>query len=204
MCIRDRFHTVRVFFPEKYDPGDSYICRSRDAIVGAPDGAYAGRQCATCEFAKYPENGGASPCREQKLLLCTLPDGTLFQYLVSGVGVGEFKTQFISTELQKGLRYSQKKWKRPIMAALNLTLSIKEKETPNGMVAVPVFTVNKDEPLVSTGRLNENLAAFKSYKTFEEEAIDSAAHFAGQQQEDVGGGNNEDAEAQNNQNGNLF
>lgn len=205
VCVL-KSQTVRVYFPEKYVAGDTtVICRSRDAVVGAPDGEYAGQECASCEFAKFPEGGGASPCREQKLLLCTLPDGTLFHYLVSGVGVKEFRDQFLSTELQKGLRITQKKYKnkRGVMAALNLSMSIKEKDTPNGPVAVPVFTM-MDPETVSNARLNSNLAAYKSYKTFEEEAIDTAATFASQQQEDTPERSEEDEAVKNSVNNKMF
>jgi hypothetical protein len=177
-----KIQPVRVYFPEKFNKNNTFICRSLDGKVGAPDGKYAGNPCATCEFAKYPEDGGASPCREQMLLLCTLEDGTLFHLLVSGIGVREFKKTFMSVEMTRGLRIVKKKLKANVLGALNLTMGVEMEDTEYGPFPRPAFKVVKEQPMVPKERLRMNLEAFSSYKDFEEEAVASAATFAQHEQ----------------------
>lgn len=179
-----KIQSVRVYFPESFKKSNTFICRSFDNKVGAPDGKYAGTPCATCEFSKFPEDGGSSPCREQVLLLCTLPDGVMFHLLVSGIGVSEFKRGFMSVEMMKGLRIVKRKLKRQILAALNLDMSVEMQDTDFGPFPKPVFRVNKEKPMVSNERLKMNLEAYGSYKEFEDEAVATAATFAQTEQGD--------------------
>ena len=178
-CILN-YQPVRVFFPTKFSKDNTFICRSFDAIEGAEDGKYAGVKCATCEFSKYPEDGGASPCREQILLLCTTNDGVMFHLLVSGIGVREFRKGFMSVEMMPGLRKVKQitKLKHPPICALNLTLSVVTEDTDFGPFPKLIFKVNQEKPVVSANRIKENLGLFASYKTFEREAVASAATFA--------------------------
>lgn len=171
--------TVRVMFPQPYRPNNSFTCRSLDGKTGAADGEYAGRACAECEFSKYPEEGGASPCREQILLLCTLGDNTMFHLLVSGMSVGDYKRSFLSVEMMKYMALVKKAMKgKGILSALNLTLSSREENTDFGMKPVMQIRVNKEQPLNTFARIKANLDAFSSYKEFEQEAIETAATFA--------------------------
>jgi hypothetical protein len=197
LCIL-KPQTVRVYFPQPYKPTNKFICRSLDGSNAAQEEAseYAGRACAGCEFAVYPEGGGSSPCREQVLLLCTLADGTLFHLLVSGIGVGDWKKQFLSVEMMKGLALVKKKLKKGILAALNIKVSIGEKDTDYGKKPVIQFRVDKEQPLVTLDRLKANLDAYSSYKEFEQEAVESAATFAQHEQTEY---KEEEATGQNGQ-----
>lgn len=171
--------TVRVMFPQPYRPTNSYTCRSLDGKVGAPDGEYAGHDCASCEFSKYPEEGGSSPCREQILLLCTLDDNTMFHVLVSGMSVGDYKKSFLSVEMMKYMALVKKAMKgRGVLAALNLIISAREENTDFGMKPVLQIRVDKEQPLNTPARIKANLDAYSSYKEFEQEAIETAATFA--------------------------
>lgn len=194
-----KVQSVRVYFPETFKKSNTFICRSFDNKVGAPDGKYAGTPCATCEFSKFPEGGGSSPCREQVLLLCTLPDGVMFHFLVSGIGVGEFKRTFLSVEMMKGLRIVKRKLKRQILAALNLSMSVEMQETDFGQFPKPVIRVNKENPMVSNERLGLNIESYASYKEFEDEAVASAATFAQTEQ-----GEHEQSEADTGVNAQMF
>lgn len=196
-----KIQSVRVYFPEKFNKKNTFICRSFDNKVGAPDGKYRGQACATCEFSKFPAEGGSSPCREQILLLCTLDDGTLFHLLVSGIGVKEFKSGFMSVEMMKGLRIVKRKLKRQILAALNLNVTVAMEGTEFGEFPKMVFKVDKDSPMVSPARLKSNLEAYGSYKEFEDEAVATAATFAQTEQGDYEGG---DAGAASGPNGDMF
>lgn len=173
-----KIQPVRVYFPQPFKKNNTFICRSFDGKVGAPDGKHPGAACANCEFSKYPEDGGASPCREQMLLLCTVEDGTMFYLLVSGIGVGEFKKSFMSVEMMKGLRAVKKQLKKSVLAALNLTVSVEMQETEFGSFPKPVFRVDREKPLVDMDRLRLNLEAYSGYKEFEDEAVATAATFA--------------------------
>lgn len=175
-----KIQTVRVFFPQPFKPTNTFVCRSLDGKTGAQDGQseYAGHICADCEFSKFPEEGGSSPCREQILLLCTLADGTLFYLLVSGIGVGEFKRTFMSVEMMKGLALVKKAIKRSILAALNINVTVEMQKTDYGPFPKLVFRVDKERPLVGKERLKANLDSYSSYKEFEQEAVQTAATFA--------------------------
>lgn len=177
-----KIQTVRVMFPQPFSPKNTFICRSLDGKYGAEDGKYPGQPCATCEFAQYPEDGGASPCREQLLLLCTLPDKTLFYFLVSGIGVSEFKKTFMSVEMMRGLSLVKKKLKKNVLGALNITMSVQFEDTDYGEFPKPIFRVDKEKPLVNQERLVANLEAYQSYKEFEDEAVATAATFAQDEQ----------------------
>lgn len=172
--------TVRVMFPQPYKPTNTYICRSLDGKKGAEDGKYANTPCANCEFSVYPEDGGASPCREQILLLCTLEDNTLFHLLVSGMSVRDWKKQFLSVEMMKNMALVKKALKgKAVLAALNITVGVGEEKTKDfGMKPVIQFRVDKDQPLNSMARIKANLDAYSSYKEFEQEAVETAATFA--------------------------
>lgn len=189
--------TVRVYFPEKYNPKNTFICRSLDGVKGANDGQskYAGRSCAECEFSKFPDEGGSSKCREQILLLLTLSDGTVFHLLVSGLSVADWKKSFLSVEMMKGLSLVKKKLKKGILAALNVEASVSVTNTDYGEKPVLQFRVNKEKPLHSFDRIKANLEAYSSYKQFDEqEAIASAATFA---QKEQGEYKEEEAEGEN-------
>lgn len=176
-----KFQSVRVYFPKEFDPNNSFICRSFDNIEAAPDGKYAGTKCAACEYSKFPEKG-SSPCREQVLALCTDKDDMMFHMLVSGIGVREFKKGFMSVEMMAGLREVKRKLKRQILGALNLKVSVAMEDTDFGEFPKLVFKVDRDKPLVSPERLKTNLEMYASYKTFEDEAVASAATFAQHEQ----------------------
>lgn len=194
-----KIQPVRVYFPQPYKKNNTFICRSFDSKVGAPDGEYAGHDCASCEFSKYPVDGGSSPCREQQLLLCTLADGTMFYILVSGLSVGEFKRGFMSVEMMKGLRAVKKQLKRSVLAALNITATAEMVNTDNGPFPKLIFRVDKEKPLVSKDRLVANLEAYSGYKEFEEEAVATAATFAQHEQ-----GEHDAAEGSTGQNAEMF
>jgi hypothetical protein len=192
-----KIQPVRVMFPQPFKPKNTFTCRSFDGKTGANEEAskYPGNNCASCEFSKFPEEGGSSPCREQQLLLCTDKEGSMFYLLVSGIGVGEFKRSFLSVEMMKGLRLVKKQLKKSVLAALNLTVSIEFQETDFGPFPKPIFRVDKEQPLVSKDRLIMNLEAYSGYKEFEDEAVATAATFAQAEQgehdaEDTSGPNN--------------
>lgn len=155
---------VRVYFPEKFNANNSYICRSTDGRTGT-DGEYAGRACSECEFAKYPEEGGASPCRDQRLLLCATKD-TVFQLIISGVGMRVFR-EFISQQMMKTLPSVKNLW-----LALNLDLHIKVVETENGKFAAPHFVLNEKSPINDRDTIQEHITLLKSYKEY---AVENAA-----------------------------
>ena len=200
------FQTVRVYFPQPYKAGNTFICRSLDGKKGADEeaSAYSGQPCATCEFSKYPEDGGASPCREQVLLLCTTDEVPMFYLLVSGIGVREFKKSFISVEMLKGLNLSKKalglkKTSSGVLAALNLNVNVEMEDTDNGPFPKMIFRLDRDNPIVGKERFMSNIDSFSSYKTFEKEAVESAATYARTEQSE----NAEEAQAAG-QNGNMF
>lgn len=179
-----KIQSVRVYFPQPFKKNNTYICRSLDGKAGANESQsqYAGRVCETCEFSKFPEDGGSSPCREQILLTCTLADGTLFHFLVAGISVSEFKRSFMSVEMMKGLALVKKKIKRQILGALNINVSVEMQNTDYGPFPKLVFRVDKDQPLVSIGRLSANLESYSSYKEFEQENVATATTFAQSEQ----------------------
>jgi hypothetical protein len=173
-----KWRSVRVMFPEPFKKSNTFICRSLDGKVGAPDGKYAGTPCATCEFAQYPEGGGASACRDQRLLLCTLDDGTLFHMLVSGISVKPFRKSFLSSEVQRGLREVKNKYRAKMMAGVNVTMGVEMETTDNGVFPRLELRVPAGNEVHSPERLKANLEQFSDYKDFEGEAVASAATFA--------------------------
>lgn len=189
-----KIQPVRVYFPENFNPNNSFICRSLDGIVGAPDGKFAGRACDTCEFAKYPEAGGASPCRDQRLLLCTDKDGALFHLQVGGVGVGVWKS-FMSSQVFHLLPKA-----RGILGALRVKIGVKMVNTSYGEFPALDFRIDKKKPYHGNARLIANLNSLKSYKEFEDQHIRTAAdqarvQMAAGELEQEGNGNRENNEA---------
>lgn len=164
-----KIQPVRVYFPTPFNPKSSYICRSLDGKVGAPDGDYAGTACATCEFAQYPEGGGSSPCRDQRLLLCTNQDGSLFHLQIGGVGVGVWKT-FMSAQVFHLLPKV-----RNLLGAINVTLGVKMVDTNYGPFPAIDFRVDPKKPVHTADRLKSNLNSLKSYKEFEEFHVSTSA-----------------------------
>lgn len=181
---------VRVYFPTPFNPNNTYICRSIDGKVGAEDGEYAGRLCASCEFAKYPEAGGASPCRDQRLLLCSREDGSLFHLQISGIGVGVWK-QFMSAQLFHLLPKAKN-----ILGMIKVKMAVKAEETNFGMFAAIDFRVDPKDPFHNPDRIRQNLNSLKSYKEFETDHAKSAANqariqmAAGEAEQDAGNGVN--------------
>jgi hypothetical protein len=144
-------------------------------VKGHTDGKYAGQDCSTCEFSKYPPTGGASPCREQRLLLCTRDDGQVFHMQVGGVGVREWNS-FLSSQMFHLLPKSRiTPSGSPILGRFNLTLGVKQVDTPNGMFPALSFKPNPSDLFVNTERLKANLDILKSYKDLEERYAETAA-----------------------------
>lgn len=160
---------VRVYFPQPFSPKNTFICRSLDGVVGAPDGDFAGQPCATCEFAKYPEDGGSSPCRDQRLLLCAREDGSLFHLQVAGVGMKVWR-KYMSAQVFHMLPKA-----RGIMGALNVTIGVTMIDTDYGPFPALDFKVDSKKPFHEPSRLIESLSALKSYKEFIVEHASSAA-----------------------------
>lgn len=160
---------VRVYFPQPFNPNNSFICRSIDGKVGAPDGEYAGRPCIECEFSKYPEAGGASPCRDQRLLLCTKSDGSLFHLQIGGVGVGVWKT-FMSAQVFHLLPKV-----RNIMGAIRMEMKTKMVDTNYGQFPAIDFTIDTKKPFHTADQIKTNLNSLKAYKEFEEFHVSTAA-----------------------------
>lgn len=160
---------VRVYFPQPFSPKNSFVCRSLDGKVGAPDGEYAGRACNTCEFAQYPEDGGSSPCRDQRLLLCTRADGSLFHLQVAGVGMGVWK-KFMSAQVFHLLPKV-----RQIFGAINVSIGVKMVDTDYGAFPSLDFNTDSANPFHDVDRLKESLVSLKSYKEFAQEHASSAA-----------------------------
>jgi hypothetical protein len=160
---------VRVMFPTPFNPNNGFICRSIDGIVGHTDGEYAGQECATCPMAVYPTGGGASPCRDQRLLLLTNPEGGLFHIQVAGVGIGIWKT-FMSAQLFHLLPKA-----RRILGAFKIKMSVKMVNTNFGPFPALDFSINPKDPFVSPERLRANLTSYKAYKEFEQQYTESAA-----------------------------
>lgn len=164
-----KIQPVRVYFPTPFSPNNSFICRSIDGKVGAEDGKYAGQSCASCEFAKYPEGGGASPCRDQRLLLCSREDGSLFHLQIGGIGVGEWK-QFMSAQLFHLLPKAKN-----ILGMIKVKMGVKAVDTDFGMFAAIDFQVDPKDPFHNVERVKQNLNSLKSYKEFETDHAKSAA-----------------------------
>lgn len=160
---------VRSYFPEKFDPKNSFICRSLDGKVGADDGTYAGRPCAECEFAKYPEGGGASPCRDQRLLVLALEDGSLMHMNVSGIGVKSWK-DFMSAQVFHLLPKVHN-----LLPALKVAIGAKAQDTDFGEFACPTFTIDKKDATHTVEKIKENLNSLKSYNEFKQDHLKSAA-----------------------------
>jgi hypothetical protein len=160
---------VRVYFPQPFNPNNGFICRSLDGKVGAPDGAYPGQACATCEFSQYPEAGGSSPCRDQRLLLCTNADGSLFHLQVGGVGVGVWKT-FMSAQVFHLLPKAKN-----LLGALNISFGVKKMDTNFGPFPAIDFRIDPKKPFHPVSRLKSNLNSLKSYKEFENFHVSTAA-----------------------------
>ncbi len=169
------FKSVRVYFPTPFNPNNTFVCRSINGRAGHYDGKYAGQECSTCEFSKYPAGGGASPCREQRLLLCTRSDGMMFHIQIGGVGVKEWNS-FMSSQMFHLLPQSRiVKGGEPILARFNLTLGVKQVDTANGMFPALQFKVNPDNLFVDVNRLKTNLEILKSYRDLEEKHAETAA-----------------------------
>lgn len=168
ICVL-KIQPVRVYFPTPFSPKNSFICRSLDGKVGAPDGAYAGRPCSECEFSAYPEGGGASPCRDQRLLLCTRGDGSLFHLQVGGVGVKVWK-DFMSGQVFHLLPKC-----KGILGALKIKMGSKAIDTDFGQFPAIDFKIEPKDPFITNQRLIANLNSLKSWKEFEREHLESAA-----------------------------
>jgi hypothetical protein len=160
---------VRVMFPTPFNPNNGFTCRSIDGLVGHTDGEYPGQECATCPHSQYPAGGGASPCRDQRLLLMTNPDGGLYHMQVGGVGVGVWKT-FMSAQLFHLLPKA-----RRIMGAFKVKMGVKMVTTNFGPFPALDFSLNPKDPFVKGDRLKSNLESLKAYKAFEQEYTESAA-----------------------------
>ena len=161
---------VRVMFPTPFNPNNSYECRSIDGIKGHVDGKYAGTLCAECEFSKYPEGGGASPCRDQRLLLCTTEEGSLFHLQIGGVGMKVWKA-FLSAQAFHLLPKVKQ-----IFGALKVSMGVKMVDTPAyGEFPTIDFNIDPKDPFVDQHRLLANLNSLKAYKDFEQEHLESAA-----------------------------
>ncbi|MED4068746.1 hypothetical protein [Priestia megaterium] len=167
---------VRVYFPEKYNKNNTFICRSLDGKVGAPDGEYAGRKCSECPFSKFPEGGGSSPCRGQELVLCTLPNGDMFWLHVSGISVKPFNKVFRSVEMMRGFRKCKRKLGYETLSALNIYATVEFEETDNGPFPKMIFRVSRKKPIVPRSRLIDNLEMLDNYQTFKKQHITEAAN----------------------------
>ena len=166
---------TRVMFPEKYVKGNRFICRSFDNEVGADDGEYAGRECASCPFSKF-ENGEPSKCKYQLLLLCTMEDESIFYITINGVNVSPFKKEFYSTEMLYGMPFVKKALGGLfILGAMNLELAVKLQDTDNGEIPIYSLKVNRDQQTVDGERFKMNMEKFSDYKTFADEAMRSTA-----------------------------
>lgn len=169
---------VRVMFPEKFNAQNSFICRSLDGKVGAPGAEYEGRACDSCEFAKYPEGGGASPCRDQRLLLCAREDGSLFHLQVHGVDIKEWK-MFMSSQAMHLLTVLKKKIGAKMLGGLRVSITHKEAETTFGPFPAVSFKVNPENPFHDKETILRNAEALRSYRDFyQKESLESAAHQA--------------------------
>jgi hypothetical protein len=162
--------TVRVYFPQPFNPNNTFVCRSIDGKTGHSDGKFPGRTCSTCEFAKYPKEGGASPCREQRLLFCTKPDGSMFHLQISGVGVKEW-SNFVSSQLSHLLA----KHKPGLPLMFNLTLGVKQIDTANGMFPAISFKTNPNNLFVSQERFKENIDLAKVYAKIAQQQAETSA-----------------------------
>lgn len=161
---------VRSMFPTPFNPKNSFTCRSIDGIVGHTDGQYAGRQCASCEFAAYPKEGGASPCRDQRLLLCSKANGEMFHIQIGGVGVGEWKN-FLSTKAMPLLNKV-----KGIMCTLRLTVAVKTVNTDYGpFPALDFKLADSQKPFFDKAWVKDRLDALVTYRKFEKEYLESAA-----------------------------
>jgi hypothetical protein len=192
---------VRVMFPAEFDPANSFDCRSLDGKVGAPGAKYEGRDCGTCEFAKYPEKGGASPCRDQRLLLCAREDGSLFHLQVHGVDIKEWK-MFMSSQVMHLLPKVKKKIGVELLGALKISIGCKMTETTYGDFPALQFKINPDDAFMSNEAIVRNVGSLRSYKQFfQQESLESAAH---QTQANIANGGDIVSEQGNGQNSNLF
>lgn len=160
---------VRVMFPTPFNPQNSFDCRSIDGISGHTDGKYPGQACSTCQYSKYPKTGGASPCRDQRLLLIEHPNGSLFHILVGGVSVGEWKT-FMAAQIMYLLK------KAKVLAAFDLTLGVKTVTTNFGPFPALDFKLsNPKQPFYPAAKVKASLEALDTYKKFEKEYLEQAA-----------------------------
>lgn len=193
---------VRVMFPEKFDAANSFICRSLDGKVGAPGAEYEGRSCEGCEFARYPEAGGASPCRDQRLLLCAREDGSLFHLQVHGVDIKEWKA-FLSSQVMHLLPIVEKKLGAQMIGALKVSITHVEAETKFGEFPAVSFKINPDDAFHNNETIIRNAQSLRSYKKFyQKESLESAAHQT--KANIVNGGDIIDEAGGNGQNKNLF
>lgn len=181
---------VRIYFPTPFNPNNTFICRSLDGVVGAPDGKYAGTPCSQCEFSKYPEGGGSSPCRDQRLLLCAREDGSLFHIQVGGVGVGVWK-KFMSAQLFHLLPKAGS-----ILGAIKVDIGVKMVDTDYGAFPALDFQTDKVHPIHSVERIKASLTSLKSYKEFASVHAASAAD-AARVQMAAGEGGSDDAPGEN-------
>lgn len=160
---------VRVMFPTPFNPNNGFICRSIDGKVGHTDGEYPGQKCDECIYSKYPAEGGASPCRDQRLLLMTKDDGSLFHLQIAGVGINPWKT-FMSAQLFHLLPKANH-----VIGAFKLKMAVKVIDTNFGPFPAIDFHLNPKDPYVSRERLVANLTSYKAYKEFETQYAETAA-----------------------------
>jgi hypothetical protein len=193
---------VRVMFPADFDPSNSFTCRSLDGKVGAPGAEYEGRDCSTCEFSKYPEKGGASPCRDQRLLLCAREDGSLFHLQVHGVDIKEWK-MFMSSQVMHLLPLVKKKIGVQMIGALKVSITHVSADTNFGEFPAISFKINPEDAFHEKSTIIRNAEALRSYKEFyQKESLESAAHQA--KANIVNGGDVIEEAGGNGQNKNLF
>jgi hypothetical protein len=167
---------VRVMFPDKFKASNSFICRSLDGKVGAKGSEYEGRSCDTCEFSKYPEEGGASPCRDQRLLLCAREDGSMFHLQVHGVDIKEWKS-FLSSQIMHLLPIVKRKLGVEMIGAIKVSISCKMVTTEYGPFPALRFKVDPKDAFFDNDTILRNAQSLSSYNNFyKQESLESAAH----------------------------
>lgn len=150
---------IRTYFPQPFKAGSTFICRSFDDKVGAPDGEYAGRSCKKCEFSQFGDDGSAPPCRGQYLLLCSA-NGELFQLILAGINMKPFR-KFLSSQIYSNLGKVYN-----IMGALNLKVTGVLQDTDNGPFPYLSFNIDEANPTKPVNELKESIETLKSYQEF--------------------------------------
>lgn len=181
----------RVFFEDDYDPSATNVkpdCRSTDGKVAAPDGKYAGRNCADCPLSQWID-GEKAPCTQQYVLYMSVNSGRPFLMNIKGVAYGPFRKEVVPMLMERSNAVGKSiaranKLKSPVsfpIAGLRLNMWSDTQTTKFGKFPYVRFELNKDNPMFGGEHIQESRSALESFAEMRDENIGHAQVQDGQE-----------------------